>query len=105
MLTCVTNGIELVIPYFVRSVHDSDSLARNLAISGLGDFGPNASLAVPGLMDVFENAPPGDRIRWKVVFVLGLIGSNAAPAAPKLKEAFERGNGLDCTRPTCVLSV
>jgi HEAT repeat protein len=90
ILSCVSNNAELVVPYLGKSVHDSDSGVQNIAIAVLADFGPKATPALPDLMDVFEKAPSGDRIRWRVIFALGLIGSNAAPAIPQLREAFER---------------
>ncbi len=65
-------------------------LTRIIAIWALTGIGTKAGLAVPDLMEIFQNAAPGDQIRWKVTYVLRMIGSNAAPAIPQLKEAFEK---------------
>ena len=98
ILNCVKSKVEMVVPYLAKSIHDSDSAVQNISLAVLGGFGSKASLALPELMDVFEKAPPGDPIRWKVTFVLEQIGSNAAPAILPLKEAFEKGNKFVCAR-------
>jgi hypothetical protein len=90
MLTCVSNEIELVVPYLAKSLHESDPNVQKVCFEGLADFGPKASPAVPDLMTVVREALPGDRSRWQAALVLGMVGSNAAPAIPLLKEAFEK---------------
>jgi len=90
ILTCVSNEAELAIPYCTKALRDPDLEIQGLVFDWLAGIGPKASLALPDLMEVFQNAKPGDRIRRRVLYVLEGIGSNAAPAVPQLKEAFDK---------------
>jgi HEAT repeat protein len=86
----VTNSVEILVPYFIKALHDSNLNDKILALYALGKIGPRAAAAVPDLIELLQKEGDMNTIRLIVPGVLADIGSNSATATPILKEMFEK---------------
>lgn len=86
--------LEEVVPIYLEELGNNDPNVRIKAALGLGDLGPQAKSAVPGLIKAFadnrdEAGPYYDVFRSYVASTLGKIGPEAAQAIPVLRGALQ----------------
>jgi HEAT repeat protein len=74
------------------TLRDEDVSVRLHAASVLGEFGPQASSAVPSLSRALKDEEA--IVRWAAVKAIGRIGRSAGPAIPGLLETLSDPNAV-----------
>lgn len=74
------------LPELIRALHDVDPRVRALAAQAIGEIGPMAALAVPGLVALLGN--PDEGSRNSACIGLTGIGPAARQALPALQQAL-----------------
>jgi len=74
------------VPGLIAATYDANDFVREYAVRALGRIGPEASAAVPELLDLLRKDPERD-VREHAAKSLGLIGAQAL--GPRLGEAVQ----------------
>lgn len=86
---------------WVAQLRDKDSFVRSEAADALGELGPKAKGAVPGLVDLLQDQV--DFVRVAAAAALGKLGPEASSAVPPLIAALKHKDGL--LRSTAALAL
>jgi hypothetical protein len=85
---------ELAVPYLAKAILDQDPDTRAEAILALPRLGPQASPAIPELIELVNRWESTNRNGLHAALTLAEIGSNAMPAIPSLKNRFATNTNI-----------